>query len=326
MESLTKNKKADYEIADLFKQSMGLEADIAVISELTEGSFNAVYEILLSNATRYVLKIAPNASVPVLRNEKNIMQAEVAALRLIKAHTSVPVPEVLYYSNQPPCCDSPCMIMQWMCGEAYQYASGGYSDEMKQNVMLELGGMTAQFHQIHDVCFGIPGENGASFSTWSEAFSTLFKNILQDGIDANVSLPLDYDDLFQLGERVNPFFKDVTVPSLVHGDLWLGNVLVHNGKISALLDFERALWGDPLMEYPFGLLRNNADFLTGYRHSVLDDADFSVRIRRALYNLYHYLIVRIEKPYRGFQGNTSDYFTNQKIRAEANFMEQLFLS
>lgn len=323
MDSLTKNKKTNPEIADLFTQSLCLDAGITDITEFTMGSFNAVYQITLSNGARYVLKLAPHASAPVLRNETNIMQAEVDALQLIKCNTSVPVPDVFCYSGNPSCCDSPFLIMQWMHGEVYQYASHRYSEETQKNVLFELGAMTSVIHQIHGTAFGMLGNDGLSFPTWSEAFSTLFQNLLADGMDAEVSLPLDYDDLFQLEERVRPFLNDVATPCLLHGDLWLGNVLVHNEKISALLDLERALWGDPLMEYPFGLLRNNLDFLKGYQPFAFNQTDFSVQIRRALYNLYHYLIVKIEKTYRGFGNRTSDYFADQKIAAEANFIQSL---
>lgn len=326
MDSLTKNKKTTAEIIKLCNQSLRLEADVTSISELTNGSFNAVYKVTLANGRRYVLKIAPHETARILRNEKKIMQAEAEALHLIKKHTAALVPEVLYYSDALACCDSPFMIMEWMCGEDYQYASSGYSDETKQKVLFELGTMTYAFHQIHGEAFGQLGKDGLQFSTWSEAFSTFFQNILADGMDANVTLPFDYDYLFQLEQRVRPFLNDVTVPCLIHGDLWLGNVLVHNEKISALLDFERALWGDPLMEYPFGLLRNNMDFLNGYEHLILDGADFSFCVRRALYNLYHYLIMQIEKTYRGFKDGNSDYFVNQKIIASANSIEKLFSS
>lgn len=323
MESLTKNKKTNHEITNIFYHCLGTETDIAIITELTAGSFNAVYKITLSNGKQYVLKIAPHAAAPILRNEKNIMQSEAQALHLVKQHTSVPVPRVLFNSEHLPCCDSPILIMEWMPGKAYQYTINSYLDETKKNVLLQLGSMTSELHQIHSTAFGTLGKSGVQFPTWDAAFSLLYQNILADGIDANVPLPFDYDYLFQLGKKTNPYLKDVVTPCLIHGDLWLGNVLVHNKKISALLDFERSLWGDPLMEYPFGLLRNNVDFLNGYEHFILDNSNFSVQIRRALYNLYHYLIVKIEKPYRGFKSGNSDYFVNQKIITQVKAIEKL---
>lgn len=323
MESLTKNKKGNSEIAVLIKEALGSQTNIADISELTKGSFNAVYKITLADKSQCALKIAPNASAPILRNEKNIMKAEVRALHIIKAHTAMPAPEILYASETSSLCDSPFAIMQWMKGEEYQTAAPGYSDEAKNAVLSELGKMTHAFHQIYGTAFGPLGNESAQFSTWYDAFSALFQNILEDGIAANVKLPFDYDYLFKLEEKGKPFLKDVTTPCLIHGDLWPGNILVSNGKISALLDFERSLWGDPLMEYPFGLIRNNKAFLKGYGPFSFDASGVSAQVRRTLYNLYHYLIVIIEKPYRGFKSGNADYFVTQKIIAEANSLKNL---
>lgn len=324
MESLTKNKKTDKEIVELLKKSQCLDGKVVEIEELTKGSFNAVYRVQLSNGNQCVLKIAPNPSMPVLRNEKNVMRSESDSLKLIRKHTSIPVPEVLHYSDDLLYCDSPFMIMQWMNGKDYQYEYNTYSDETNKNILFELGEMTYDFHKIKGNGFGALGENNAKLSNWKKAFSKLFQNLLEDGIDANVKLPFDYDYLFDLESKANPFLDDVKTPCLLHGDLWLGNVLVHNGKISALIDFERAVWGDPLMEYPFGLLRNNRNFLTGYANFIFDNSDVSVKIRRAIYNLYHHLIVVIEKPYRGFKSGASNYFVNQKIIAETKCIEKLF--
>ena len=47
-------------------------------------------------------------------------------------------------------------------------------------------------------------------------------------------------------------------PRLVHGDLWPRNVLVEQHddgwRISAILDAERAFWGEPAAEWIFGFL------------------------------------------------------------------------
>jgi len=44
------------------------------------------------------------------------------------------------------------------------------------------------------------------------------------------------------------------MPQLVHWDAWDANFFVKDGKITGILDFERALWADPLMEAQFRAL------------------------------------------------------------------------
>ncbi|MCA9973725.1 MAG: phosphotransferase, partial [Anaerolineales bacterium] len=37
-------------------------------------------------------------------------------------------------------------------------------------------------------------------------------------------------------------------PTLLHGDFWPGNVLWHNGRLAAIIDWEDAARGDPLID------------------------------------------------------------------------------
>ena len=97
MDTLTKNKKTNYEICELFKNSMHLDTDIQMISELTNGYFNAVYKIVLSNNEKYIIKIAPKESTKILKNEKNIMEAEVKALQIVESSVHIQVPMIYCY-------------------------------------------------------------------------------------------------------------------------------------------------------------------------------------------------------------------------------------
>ena len=50
-----------------------------------------------------------------------------------------------------------------------------------------------------------------------------------------------------------PALDEVTVPALVHFDLWPGNILVDRpadgpARIGGLIDGERMFWGDPLAD------------------------------------------------------------------------------
>ena len=83
---------------------------------------------------------------------------------------------------------------------------------------------------------------------------------------------------------------DGGVPGLVHGDLWLGNVLIHGGKIAAILDFEYAVQApldyELLKIEDFCLYPNDYAEENDENYSAADFADFCVLLRRHYPDLF----------------------------------------
>jgi aminoglycoside phosphotransferase (APT) family kinase protein len=91
----------------------------------------------------------------------------------------------------------------------------------------------------------------------------------------------------------------VTTPVLVHFDLWDGKILIDKNRVGALIDAERAFWGDPVAEFVslalFGDIERDTAFLHGYRAgggTVTFDA--ATRRRLSLYRACLYLIMWVE--------------------------------
>jgi aminoglycoside phosphotransferase (APT) family kinase protein len=97
-------------------------------------------------------------------------------------------------------------------------------------------------------------------------------------------------------------FNAVCLVTLV-SDLWDGNILVESGsggrRVGALIDAERAFWGDPLADLVslalFHDIEQDAAFLRGYRDAGGQVAfDAAERERIALYRASLHLIMWIE--------------------------------
>ncbi len=76
---------------------------------------------------------------------------------------------------------------------------------------------------------------------------------------------LDTAPLCRLLELVGDhtvFLDEITCPRLLHGDLWLFNLLIERTKegprIVGVLDADRGSWGDPLADWTFFLLSRRA--------------------------------------------------------------------
>jgi aminoglycoside phosphotransferase (APT) family kinase protein len=115
----------------------------------------------------------------------------------------------------------------------------------------------------------------------------------------------------------------VTTPVLVHFDLWDGNILVESSpagrRVGALIDAERAFWGDPLAEFVslalFADIEQDLAFLQGYRAAGGTAAfDRAARQRLSLYQAYLYLIMWVEAAPRQASRERLDWLHDRVFR------------
>lgn len=104
------------------------------------------------------------------------------------------------------------------------------------------------------------------YATWTEALNSLICDLLSDADDSGVSLPVPATDIQSCFTDAKEYLRDVYQPALIHWDLHDGNILVSNeGKITGVIDCDRALYADPLMEFWFrAFAKTEEDFYRGY--------------------------------------------------------------
>ncbi|HYJ59343.1 MAG TPA: fructosamine kinase family protein [Methyloceanibacter sp.] len=93
-----------------------------------------------------------------------------------------------------------------------------------------------------------------------------------------------------LAARIGDYLSEPPFPSLLHGDLWTGNVLVRDGRVAGLVD--PAIYrGHPEIELAFATLFGTfgSDFFDAYA-STLPLAPGFHEERRDIYNLYPRLV------------------------------------
>ena len=146
-------------------------------------------------------------------------------------------------------------------------------------------------------------------------------DILSDGRDADIQLPVSYDEIESI-INANLYACDcVETAKLIHWDLWQGNVLIDIGCISGIIDFERALWADPLMEYYFRKHAQSKDFFDGYGFDSAS-LDKNGKIRLALYDLYLALIWVVEYHYRNYSDSTGYAWREDQLLKACKELQQ----
>jgi aminoglycoside phosphotransferase (APT) family kinase protein len=301
IDSITKNRISREDIEAALIPVLGEKP--STINELHEGMFNAAYSVELENGKKYVLKVAPSPKVTLLHYEKDLIHTEVMTLKLLEKKTSIPVPHVLYLSQRgEELGNSPWFLMDFLEGIPYNRLRKDLPDETQRNISIQLGVSLKEMNSIRGPLFGYPGIPEEQSQIWEDSFPHMLEGILEDGLKMNIPLPMGYDEIRRLAEKDYYALSEVTLPSLIHWDLWDGNIFIKEGKVTGIIDCERALWADPLMEQNFCSISSlGSAFFEGYGRGI--PSTEGEKARRRLYDLYLFLIMVIETYYRKFQPN-----------------------
>jgi aminoglycoside phosphotransferase (APT) family kinase protein len=296
MDTLTKNKQSHEMISNMVKRAFNGVESLKVI-ELKEGFFNVAYMVILSDGRQVILKVAPPKDALIMTHEKNIMQTEVEVMKLVKSKTDIPIAEVLYYDNSHELCETDYFFMSKLNGESLNSVREKLSEEELRNITYKSGELNFKINSITGNKFGYYGQADKQGVKWVNVFYDMINDTIIDAKALNIDIGLDPEVIKQLFLRDIKAFEEVKVPKLVHWDLWAGNIFIEDGQITGLIDFERCLWADELMEVGFRTHNQNKEFFSGYGIKTLTD---NQKLRVIWYDLYLFLIQVLECDYRNY--------------------------
>lgn len=314
--SVTKSLVSEETIYNMVNKAFGCEPK--EIIELTEGFFNVAYRIELENRP-VILKVAPAPEVDILTYEKNIMWTEVDSMKMIKQRTSVPVPEILFYDDSCTICDRTYFFMEYLPGRSFSSGMEELSEEEKSHIFNKVGQCTRELNEITGEKFGYYGQPERQGDVWYEVFKEMLLDAFTDAERKAIAVPVAKEKMLALLEKDKNCFEEVTVPRFVHWDIWAGNVFVDKSKVTGIIDFERALWADELMEVGFRTYDYNKNFFDGYGITELSEN----QKRRALwYDIFLFQISRLECDYRQYDNRWAYEWSGEMIPKWVELLEQ----
>lgn len=293
----TKNRQPDWLIREMVKNAFPHD-EVEEIKELTEGMCNVAYMITISSGQKVVLKIAAAEPIGFLLNEAELMETEVAAMSIIEKYQCVHVPKVLYYDFSRRQCTGSYFIMEALDGVNYFSVKDQYSESDNGKLSFEIGKIVRSISQIGGEKFGSPISSERQFEYLYDCVRMLISNVLIDGAAKEIVIGVAGEQILAKLETDKPIFDAVTEPVFVHLDMWEGNIFVQDMTITGVIDWERALWGDVLMEERFRAHSRNADFLRGFGRENFSDEEWR---RIYWYDVYVYLTMMVEGAFRGYE-------------------------
>lgn len=293
--STTKNRQSHETICRMAKAAFP-DKTLASVTELTEGLCNAAYRVGFTDGSQSILKIAAGDTSGYLSNEVRMMDAEVMAMRMMRGVDGVKVAEVQYYDDSKTICSGSYFFMEVLEGQSYSSIRWQLTEEENNTLDYESGQIERAIASLTSSRFGFIASEEHQYDSLYEFVHKLYENVLSDMKARDIPTEPAEDEIFALLQRDKPYFDEVKQARLTHWDMWDGNVFVKDGHISGIIDWERALWAEPLMDERF---RNNRNlhFLRGYGQPELSPAE---KRRRVWYDLLVALTMKTEAVYRAY--------------------------
>lgn len=210
------------------------------------------------------------------------LDIEAYMLQYLVDHSKLPVPKVL--SSAPD-----LLVIDMIANDQ---SSGGCVDEDAADHLAILHTITAPKYGLDkDTLIGPLRQPNSWTENWVDFFATHRLRHLGEITFKQGKLPQDvYARLCKLCDKLDSWICEPDAPSLLHGDVWGGNVLSKDGRIAAFID-PAIYYGHREVELAYTTLFQTfgARFFDRYQeHHKLDRDFFSVRM--PIYHLYPLLV------------------------------------
>ena len=185
--------------------------------------------------------------------------------------------------------------------------------DMPENVIAtidkEIGKISCELTKVQNAEFGFLGDDKRYESLFAFV-KQMLKNLISDAKKRDIDILYDEQTLMTQLENDKSVFESIKNASLVHWDMWEGNVFVKDGHVSGIIDWERALWGEPFMDDGFRMHNRREHFLEGFGQTSFSEDELK---RLRWYDIILYLTMMIEVFYREFDDKGQYFWAREML-------------
>ena len=229
-----------------------------------------------------------NGAIVVEKRRRNLatpgdLELEAWMLSYLTRKSRLPVPEVLLASADQ-------LVLSYVAHEAGNPAEAAQIDAARQ--LAALHAITQdRFGLERDTLIGPLPQANALSGTWVDFFREHRLLAMTATAEASGRLPADFARrLKQLAAKLDALLAPPEAASLLHGDLWAGNLLYGANRVAAFID-PAIYYGHPEIELAYTTLFGGfgQSFYSAYAEARGIAPGF-FRDRADLYNLYPLLV------------------------------------
>lgn len=248
-----------------------LGGHITSMAPLSAANNAQIYSFDIDRKRRLVAKVAQRG-----------LETEAFMLKFLKENSQLPVPQV-FYSNEH------VIIMEFIAGQNMLDAAGQKS---AAEMLAGLHAITApQYGFARDTLIGALRQPNDQTADWTVFFTQhrLFY-MAQEALKESKITKQMMKQIERLAPRLPAILGDGNAPSLIHGDVWSGNIIIGRGRVEAFLD-PAICFADAEMELAFIRLFNTFDDMFFFRYNELRPiAPGFFEERADIYSLYPLLV------------------------------------
>lgn len=275
------------------QRAFGASVRVLEARELGGGTFNETWLVTLPDR-HVILRIAPPAALAQNWDDKWLMRRE-NQVKPYFAAIAVYMPQTLLADFTHQVLPRDYLFQTLMSGERWDSVADRFTHSESIRLWEQFGTLTRSIHNTTGTLFGGPFP-ARSFVTWSLAILYRLESVLQSMSDAELDTTT-FHKILDTVRANTELLDEYRSPRLLHGDLWLFNMLVeHQNRgpaISAILDADRCWWGDPMADWTMFLLSKTTDadmqpFIEAFwRAYGQPEHDHAARFRNKVYEAMH---------------------------------------
>lgn len=250
---------ADHILA-MCQRAFGSGIQVISARELSGGTFNRAFLVTLPDQ-QVILRIAPPPTAEVAWHEKQLMRREHHIQPFFAAVAHL-MPRTLMADFTHQVIDRDYVFQSFITGERWEDVADSLTPEESAPLWEQFGRITRSIHHTVGTVFGGPYPM-TEFQTWSAKILDRFDRVMQAMADAQLDM-IDMQSVFAVVRDQTALLDMVKQPRLLHGDLWLFNMLIQRDpsgagpSIVGVLDADRAWWGDPPADWTMFVLAMSA--------------------------------------------------------------------
>lgn len=242
---------------------------------LEGGEIGLVYHLSMADGSDLVIK-TPRPGI------RTTMEIEARMLGYLANHSHLPIPQVHHVAEK-------AIIMSYLPSQP------GLTREAQEDAARHI----AELHAVKSDKFGLPfdtvigtlAQPNAGGPEWVPFFTHYrLLYMAKESLRVGRITESFYDRLHAFAEKLPDLIGEPSHPSLVHGDLWTGNVLVNGDEISGFVD-PAIYFGHSEMDLAFSMLFGTfgQTFFDAYRQYRAIEPGFFEE-RKDIYNLWPLLV------------------------------------